>query len=603
MAGFLNEDEMENVLANNLMDDAWTKGATAQSILYKEAEFDGGDMAAQLNARSTGSKKITANLPVGQYEMIATNTLEAFYTVGLSINGSTKWVMATDANTRPPGVDASYTLVKPKGAATTAVSYNGVRPGTYCLQSQLNKLTVQNMEFGPIVDSLLDSNNLTNGPLVQHAIIDGYCNAMGIVDCDPTTVNDIRVMMPDQFGKILCPLDTSVTPPVQNETNAFIDARRIKKGDAGVTLSERLYHRLLNGGSYNKLFSSQKTSVACLRTLPPGCPVKLTFEVLDGTDRLNTGVIAQYSTDNGTTWVDGTFTINFESVVLRFQAIALNESQFQQYRSGHVLGAPTPIVFEKSPKSAHLDRARAARYTVTDLACQYQQVATGQSSATMTVNTSNSDTLPPFMMVFLTKVDGADAAFSTAALWSSNWDCLNWTYPLFKSVRASTSSGGSQRPPFYDMYPNNDINMQDPYELSLMCNNVSGQMFFSQVDNPSKSSLMAQQQVVAYNTWLLNGKYPPNRMPGRNAACWYTDPSSAIIKDAAEGHETSSLTLTVTFKEALTASYALMVARFCRADVCIDVLPQADLPDVQSKYTFDPLTTGYAFTTVDTKDR
>ncbi|MGL5745511.1 MAG: hypothetical protein ACRCXX_10220 [Cetobacterium sp.] len=554
----------------NQKEDGWTKSPLCDTVIYKEAQCDSGDLASILSSRSTGNKKVQCTISVANNEMIMPNSVEFLSAVTYALpDGSTDWVMTADG-TVPDGTPASFKVLKPKANTNVAaITTNGIRPGRYCVQSQLKRVTVMLPDSGAVMDSMLDSNSKDSVTHMQNVLVDGFVNAAAVNDDgDPYFVNDMRLSYADLFGNFAYTRDEAMT-----STNALIDARRIGRGDKPFVNGERVWHRAINSGDNIQVFSSMKDRLRRARALPPGMSLRYSLDVLDGSSRLETGLVCQMNTaasGQPAVWQDVALTLKFTTCFMRCQVLKLTEQQLLDYRSGIVLGSNKSLT-DTVPNSSMHPRARAAKYTVVDLYQTYKQQATGQTGDSFIINSGDREILPQFLLVYTTADN--NSAFSTTALHTSNWDCISWADSDIKMFQANTSGGQSDKAPFLDMYSNNDVNIRDPAELSIMGSSVSGQMFFRQTTAPL-STLFGQQLCTAVPSWVQN-KYSPSTMAGRNCIGWYTDSSSAVVKDAATGLERAQLTVQVQYQAALTAPKALVCASFLRSDLVFDIQSRA----------------------------
>jgi hypothetical protein len=555
--------EMFNVVQK---EDSWTSAPICEAVTYKEAQFQNGDLASILNSRSTGNKKLDAVLPCGDNEMIIPNTLEFFYTTTYTANNSTDWVMTADG-TRPAGVPGNFQVLKPKTgfAYPGAITADGVRAGKYCVSSQLNKISMVMSESGAVVDSLLDSNSRSTTSLLQNVIVDQYCNSQGVnTTANVATCNDLRFSMPDMLGSL-----TSTKTEIDTTSNTLINTRRVKRGDVPVALSEVCWNRIWSADR-DCLLSSLKSEIATARAMPPGMSLRVTLDVLDGPDRLVTDLVCTRQVDQSTT-EDAPLGLKFETCVLRYQVLKLSPDMVNNvYRSGYVMGSDESLgggVPMTGTETETLPEAIVARYVVTDLTQQYKTLATGTVGDTYAINSGDKEVLCPFYFTYLTAAN--NGSFTTAAMHTSNWSCLNWVDKSLTKFRASTSSGQADRSIFLDMYPNNDIDLKLASESSIMLNCVSGNYFWNQIATGRRASLMALQATLGLTTWLRSG-WEKADLPVQSAVSWYADPSSSVTRDAAIGLLTSQLSIT-TSMDALPANKNLVVAQFNRKDIVLNI--------------------------------
>lgn len=576
----------------NNLDGAWTKAKICQTIVYKEGSNETGDLALALNSRSTGNKKLYVNLPVGKDECISSKTLEFLYGVTFNIDGTTDWAMATEADERPVGVPVTFKLVRPVPAATINYATRaGVRPPVYAVASQLYRLVSQLQDSGTIVDSVFESNAKSSTTLAQNIILDTYCNQSGVnTDGDPNLVNDMRLFMPDCNGQLAVKFTDATTT-----SNAVLDARRVKRGDQPIQLTEKIWHRLLTASENQSLFVAMKSRIASATMLPPGFGVKLSLDVLDGSDRLDTGMTVQVNRapdGQPADWQTVPVKLVFDTLKIRYQAMQLDDELLQMYNSGSVLGADHAI------NSVNLDgitpTAEVARYACTDIVQQYVNVATGSTGVQMVVNSGDKQTLPQFMAIYMTR--NQNEAFTTMGFSTYNWNCMSWVEPLMKTFKANTSDGAFDRPPYLDIYPNNDVTLTDIGELNLMAQNSSGQQFWHQV-GVRGPSLMSQHLLMGLNTYQVGGGYPLSSLPARNMMCWYTDPSTSMAKDASDGLEQSQLTVQSDLTGATTGALTWVVSQFTKADIVFQVESRkySNLATVKAVYMLDRELSGCAY--------
>lgn len=591
---YYTDEGLAECLSKNVKEDGWTKSPICQSVLYKEAQSESGDLAQILNSKGTGNKKMFHTLFVDNNECIAANTVEFVAAVTYVLpDGSEDWIMTEDG-TVPSGTPASFKVLKPKSAFAYpgSITKNGVRPGRFCCHSQFRNVTAQLADSSQIIDSYLDSNNKNTTTYMQNVIIDHFVNRPAVMDDgDVLSVNDFRLSLPDSMGSF------AYTKEQLESTSPVIEARRIKRGDQPFLSFEKVHHKVLNGGDDIQLFSSLKDRVRKARVFPPGMSIKLSFDVADGSSRLVTGLVCQINTaasGQAATWEDVELTLKFKTCYIRYQAIELSQESLTQFRTGTVLGAEYAIDTKILSAKDTFAKAPCAKYVVSDLYQSFMSLSPGSTGATFNVNSGDREKLPQYMLIYLTTND--NSAFTTQALHTSNWDCLSFAETDIVKFQASTSGGQTDKAKFLDMYSNNDVDIRDPSELTIMGLNTSGQMFFRQATQLS-SSVHAQQLVTAVPTWLNNG-YTPDKMAARNCVAWYTDPSTSVVKDAANGLEKSQLTVQLTFGKALTSAKTLVVAQFLRSDIIFDIqmrMAVSDKVDASKPgYEVNKLTSGAA---------
>ena len=561
-------------------------------MLYKEASNETGDLATAFNSKQTGNKKLMCNLPVGPDECIATKTLEFVYSVTFSIDGTTDWAMATEAGARPANVPANFKLVRPLSSATiNYATLAGIRPPTYAVQSQLYRLTAQMPDSGAIIDSLLDSNAKSSTSLAQNIVLDTYCNQAGVnTDGDPNLVNDLRLFMPDINGQLVVQHTDATTT-----SNGLLDGRRVSRGDQPKPLTEKLWHKLLTAPEQQSLFTSMRSKISSAQFLPAGFSVKLSLDVLDGTDRLETGMQVQVNrAPDGSTpdWQTVPVKLVFDTLKIRYQAMELDEDLLLEYSAGLVLGAKIPI--NTIDNEGFTLSTPVARSICTDVVQQYVSVPTGSTGTQMVVNSGDKQPLPQFMAVYLTA--NQNEAFTTTGFATYNWNCMSWCNPTIRSFRANTSEGAYEQPPYLNVYPNNDVSLKDPTELNIMCQNASGQQFWNQTGSRAQS-LMSQHLLTGVATYQVAGGYPTASLPARNMMCWYTDSSTFVVKDAASGLEQSQLTVQTEFVSATSVPLTLVVCQFTKAHIVFRADPRklANVATVKPVFALDKEASGLSF--------
>lgn len=592
MADYHTDEKLSLFPHLNSLDGAWTKAKICESIVYKEGANETGDLATAFNSRQTGNKKLYVTLPVGTNECIASKSIEFVYALTFSIDGTTDWAMATDTDTRPVGVPNTFKLVRPLvGAPINYATYAGIRPPTYAVASQLNRLVGQMQDSGSIIDSVLDSNAKSSTALAQNIVVDTYCNQSGVnTDGDPNIVNDMRLFMPDINGQLAVKYtDASTT------SNMLLDGRRVKRGDQPKLLLEKMWHKALTAPENQTLFVAMKSRIASASVLPPGFSVKLSLDVLDGSDRLDTGMTVQVNRapdGQPADWQTVPVKLVFDTMKIRFQAVQLDDDLLMEYNSGLVLGAQHAI------NSVNIDgmtqTTEVARIPCTDVVQQYMTVATGSTGVQMVVNSGDKQILPQFMAIYVTK--NQNEAFTTTGFSTYNWNCLSWVEPVMKTFKANSSDGAFDRAPYLDSYPNNDVTLTDLGELSIMGQNASGQLVWNQVGVRSQS-LMAQHLVMGLNTYQVGGGYTTASLPARNMMCWYTDPSTSIAKDASDGLQQSQLTVQADFVAATPAALTFVVSQFTKADIVLKVEARkyANVSNQKPVYMLDKELSGYAY--------
>ena len=591
MATFQVDDNISRFPHINNLDSAWTKSEICETVVYKEASNESGDLATAFNARSTGNKKLYCNLPVGLNECIVPKTIEFLYGLTMQVDGTLDWAMAKSDGTRPAGVPAAFKLVRPLDTETVNYcTYAGIRPTMYAATAQLNKLQVQMIDSGSIVDSVFDSNAKSTTSLAQNVILDAYCNQPGVnVDGDPLLVNDMRLFMPDRNGNLCVKYSDAFTT-----SNTLLDARRVARGDKPVQLTERVWNRILNT-EQQSLFVQLKSKLASAFFLPPGFGFKLVLEVLDGSDRLDTEMKVQVNRapdGQAAEWQTVVAKIQFDSLKIRFQALQLPDYLLREYNSGKVLGSQFDI--DSVDHDGMTQNVPAMRVTCTDIVQQYNSCATGSAGTQLVLNSGDKQPLPQFVVAYVTKPN--NAAFTTAGLSTSNWNCLSWAEPIMKTFRATCSEGAADRPPFLNIYPNNDVSLPDIGELNIMAQNTSGQQFWNQT-GPRFQTLLAQHLLSGVATYMVAGGYPAASLPARNIMSWYTDPSTPIVFDASKGVDQSQLTIYTDFTKTTTEPLNWVAAQFSRSEVVFNIEPRKydTYDDIKPVYSLNKYYSGLAF--------
>lgn len=592
MADFHTDEKLSLFPHLNNLDGAWTKAKICETIVYKEGSNESGDLATAFNSRQTGNKKLYVTLPVGNNECIATKSLEFLYAVTFSIDGTTDWAMATEADARPAGVPSTFKLVRPVAAAPiNYATYAGIRPPTYAASSQLNRLVAQMQDSGSIIDSVLDSNAKSSTSLAQNIILDTYCNQSGVnTDGDPNIVNDMRLFMPDSNGQLAVKYTDATST-----SNALLDGRRIKRGDQPKQLLEKIWHKAFTAAENQSLFVALKSRIASASVLPPGFSVKLSLDVLDGSDRLDTGMTVQVNrAPDGQTadWQTVPVKLVFDTMKIRFQALQLDDELLKEYNAGTVLGSQYAI--NTVDIDGQTPTTEVARLPCTDVVQQYMTVSTGSTGVQMVVNSGDKQVLPQFMAIYVTK--NQNEAFTTVGFSTYNWNCLSWVEPVMKTFKANSSDGAFDRPPYLDIYPNNDVTLTDIGELSLMGLSASGQQIWNQV-GVRGPSLMAQHLLMGLNTYQVGGGYTTASLPARNMMCWYTDPSTSVAKDASDGLEQSQLTVQTDLVAATTSPLTFVVSQFTKADIVLKVEARkyANVTNQKPVYMLDKELSGFAY--------
>jgi hypothetical protein len=212
----------------------------------------------------------------------------------------------------------------------------------------------------------------------------------------------------------------------------------------------------------------------------------------------------------------------------------------------------------------------------------------------MVVNSGDKQVLPQFMAIYMTR--NQNEAFTTAGFATYNWNCMSWVEPTMKTFKANTSDGAHDRPPYLDIYPNNDVSLTDIGELNIMAQNASGQQFWHQV-GVRGPSLMAQHLLMGLNTYQVGGGYTTASLPARNMMCWYTDPSTGIAKDASDGLEQSQLTVQTDLTVATSQPLAWVVAQFTKADIVLkaDSRKYSNVTNMKPVYMLDKELSGFAY--------
>jgi hypothetical protein len=376
----------------------------------------------------------------------------------------------------------------------------------------------------------------------------------------------------------------------------LLDSRRILRGDQPKPFIERVWHRVLTQPESQSLFVSLKSRLASAKYQPPGFSFKLSLDFLDGSYRLDTGMEVQVNRapdGSPADWQTVPVTLSFSTVKIRYQAMELDDEMLLEYNHGQVLGAEYAI--NAVNMDGQTPTTEVARFACTDISQQYSTVAVGSTGAQMVVNSGDKQVLPQFMAVYLTQ--NQNEAFTTKGFATYNWNCMSWCVPNIKTFRANTSDGSYDKPPYLEIYPNNDINLTDPGEMTIMGQNVSGQQFWRQIGIRAPS-LMNQHTTMGVNTWLgVTGGYPALALPARNMVAWYLDPSTQVVRDAANGLEQSQLTVQATLTTSTTSPFAFVVSQFIKSDVVVKVDSRKfdNVTSVKPVYVLDKELSGFAF--------
>jgi len=574
--GYEKDESLGLYPVTNAKTASWTSATPLNYSMYEEGQF-GTDASTALNVTSVGStKRLDCQLINGPTDCMAPYTIEIVSDFSFNVDGTPKWVLSADG-ARPAGVPSDYISCKPK-AITGAVNNSGIRPGAYPVSSQLTRLTCQLEQSGIIIDSKTYSMQHTSADLMVHTILEGYLGQSGTVLQDPVGMADMRRVGIDKFGGSLFTKSEADTT-----TNTMIDSMRISNGDQVKTVIEKPHLRVFPVAQ-NPLFQALCPTIEQLRLLPPGMQIKLMFEIRDGQERLDTGIVVSKSSDGtaGGTFTDAKVTLRFSHVVVRFQSLQMKEDVLRAFYSGRVDGSCIPLDVPK-PLSNLLPTAPITRWLQPDVSVQTTNLS-GQKQVEINVTTNLSDSIPPVLAVFVVK----NSSFTYSGLCNTNWDMLSWAEDKIERLRCTRSGGSFEVSGFMQFLPNSDYNQNKLNESTLMHNNFAHQMFF-----PFDKLLysMAEQQAGAgYFTWRQRG-YSDSQMPIRAGVCLMLDSGSAIVPEMNQGLMLGTLNVVVDFTEPLSSDYSVLVVSYYRSQIVYDVKERT--PDTaQPTYTVNTKMTG-----------
>lgn len=562
----------------NQKERAFTKAPMAQDIVWKQAYLAGGaEFPSAFKRDVATSKQLDLTLGVGVMESICPWTLQAHYKVNFTVGVTdiTQWDMVpfTTANGNPA---AGRTDIKPISGPAAAAA-NGVTDAGITVPKMLFALQFHKIQPMQQSDKLwtasMYSNSRSIGNTIEHAVLTEYVNGPGQVDRAPRCRNDWTSVVPDEYF-------------------SFQGDRKIMAGgsDTAITLTEKVPMHITH--RRNAAFSVSDSQSDSYRLLPPGCNVKLICQTrASATERLKVGQCLVWT---GAAWsVPQDVFVNFLSCELFYHAVVewptnwslsrqlpiLGQESAAVKRGGALVDASTGTSSEgyETPMVLTGAETNMARYTLCDPVQRKFPLTQGDLSKLIKLNDSPNDVMPSLVLMYI----GKETDFTAEMMASTNASLLNFGVDNvgIKKVTPSIGSGPSDKCPFMDMYPGNDINDDSPLEMQVMDDISGGSLvcpFFRWDD-----SLLAKQAVFGHNAWQARraalglGKLPYEKMK-----MFVADISSAVCKDASNGADASTLQFNIDFSIAIPGQdYVMYVFSFFRHNFVLS-LKNTDVKEV-----------------------
>jgi hypothetical protein len=374
-------------------------------------------------------------------------------------------------------------------------------------------------------------------------------------------------------------------------TSAFELSRKFTTSEQK-TFSESLWSVFLGSAQNGYLFHSVRHPAHKLRLIPPNQSLKLLMDVRQYQDRLLTGHSVQINDGAGNFSTVKVY-LKFTDIKFQYQTVVIPPQQFQYFVDTPVLGtsSASQLAIEAAASQSGLITDKSVdRRTVSDVGIVWQEIANGAKSDRLQINYSQSEILPDFFTVFVTKM----SHFTLAGLSTTNWDLQHWAYNYFERVHITTSGGQNAQPDFMRYLQGSDLTYTTPGELELQNNYVSGQLVWDQNSKSQTPTTYVGQLTVAKPTWIKLG-YKVDELPAAAIFSAYTNPSAVLVRDAGSGRVTSELQAQVNFKTPIAAADFLLMSYYVqKANVVTDIV-KTTTSDRFVKYTMNNSLTGAAF--------
>lgn len=556
----------------------WARADTVGTFYYKSSDDQGSYMNTNAN---TNNVKFT--LTAGRKECIIPSSIEAKTVVSFLIQNSPNWVITADG-AKPSGTPASWVGCKPKAAAepAAAATSNGVRCPPYPFATQCRNLQASIGTSGTFVDTESYGNNKQALSHCFYTVMNNYLNTPGtMTGYSATGYLDHDTSKFDTLGNAWYTKDEVTT-----SSNAWMDSKRLKQGDAKATILEKVFLRCFQG-QQQVLMQPATSGELNVCFLPPGMPLQLTAS-LAGLERLNTGIIVQVSDGAQTpAFTDAEVVMQIHSCVIRYQVAQVEDVIFDRFFDTPVVGSAI-APRERSTTPGMIETFKTAPVTkllFSDIEIAPSEIPSGSTTAQYQYLTQGSDPRPDFLMAFVSEEQNP---FSLKDVAGKNWDMNSWAVNKVKLWNISTSSGGKNQPPFLEFLPGNDYNADDVGEKSLLYNAASQNLFAALTYQSTTYPMVKQQMATATASWYRRG-YTDALNPGLAVFVCYPDSNSALMPDVGAGPMDDSITFNLTFTEALAKKHYLYVVAIRRSQLVIDVdsRPAMDESDIDHKYSVD----------------